>query len=156
MNLFVYGVLGIIFLAIVEYLVAAILDKLLPEDSKWRHPAALVVAVLILAVVVVSLPSSFSTSSDKGAAGFLYQLTIQDGGTRAAIEGAEVVLLVPGVPAFRASTDDAGIAAFMNLPEDVIGKSATLSVQAVGYEPYRLNVAIQLNQLPELISLNRE
>lgn len=156
MNTLVYGVIAVILFAVVEQLVAWLLERFLSDNSRLRHPVALVVAAIVLAVVAVSLPNeSIAAPEPTPQTGLLYQLTVQDADTQNPIEGAVVILTVPGVSPFRGSTGVDGRAAIDGLPDEVLGKSAVLNIDAEGYEPHRLNVAVNLNQLPDLILLTK-
>ncbi len=159
MNTVVLGVIVLILFAVVEQLVARLLAKTFPENSRVWHPVALIVALITLATFAVLLQSCAEkpsvTPTPSQNTGLLYQLTIQDNDTQDGIEGAEVVLTVPGVSPFRAITDVNGLAVIENLPDDILGKTAVLTINANNYEPYRLNVAVNLNQLPQLVPLEK-
>lgn len=152
-----YWIIGIILLAIVEQLISWIMEKIIPVDSKYRHPVALVLALTVVVGFAALLQSCTNSGSPTPTPqpGLLYNLTIQDSESLEGIEGAEVLLTVPGVSPFRAISDVSGLAVIEGLPDNVLGKTAVLTITAAGYEPYRLNVAVNLNQLPDLIPLTK-
>ncbi|MCP4416538.1 MAG: hypothetical protein GY805_07945 [Chloroflexi bacterium] len=156
MNNILLGILVIVLLAIIEQLVAWILKKIIPSDSPLQHLAALIIAVIILSLLVVSLQSCSEplplSPTSTPQSDLLYQLTVQDNVSLDGVEGAEITLTVPGVVPFRAITDVDGLATVV-LPEDVMDKTAVLTITTDNYRPYRLNVAVNLSQLPDLIRL---
>jgi uncharacterized coiled-coil protein SlyX len=128
-----------------------------PPDHQPSHQArSRVLRLLVAGVVVVALvlvAAILIQRLIKTPTPVTYVVRVEgQNGAGTGIKDAKVTLEVPGRPPLDAFTDSTGMAV-ITVPDQYVGGSAIMMVEAPGFTSFRQNIRVDAGALPPLVRL---